>query len=255
MVAKYSQSRRTLVRQAFAASLPVLTGYATMGFAAGVLLALHGGLANPGVWAGASSAVLVSGPLQFLFVDWVKSGTAFADVAALVVCLNIRYSLYGLSLLERFGAARLPIRAYLIGTITDETYALQVQCPYPPGPDGTFYCLMLALFDHAYWVFGVTAGAVAGAALPFAAKGIDFAMTALFLVILTDLCRVRANRIPAAIGACAAVAAAVFMRVLFDSWKMLVPAMALAVATLLAIRRLFPNTDSKFQKERSHDEP
>ena len=186
MDAARGESWRGLVRQAFVASLPVLTGYFTMGFAAGVLLALHGGLRFTSLWAGASSAILVSGPLQFLFVDWVRSGTAYADVAALVICLNIRYSLYGLSLLDRFAAAPWPVRVYLIGTVTDETYALQVQCPYPPGRAGTLYCLLLAAFDHAYWIFGVVAGAVAGAALPFAAKGIDFAMTALFLVILTD---------------------------------------------------------------------
>ena len=237
MAAADDRARGSLARAAFVASLPVLTGYSTMGFAAGVLLALHGGLPFCGLWAGASSALLISGPLQFLFVDWVRSGTALADVAALVVCLNIRYSLYGLSLLDRFAAAPWPVRAYLIGTVTDETYALQVQCPYPPGRKGTRYCLLLAAFDHAYWILGVTAGALAGAALPFAAKGIDFAMTALFLVILTDQCRARENRLPALVGAGAAVAAAVLVRLAFGSWKMLVPAMALIVVALLALRR------------------
>ena len=236
--------RERIVRRAFVASLPVLTGYSTMGFAAGVLLALHGGLRLSCLWAGASSAILVSGPLQFLFVDWVRSGAAYADVAALVVCLNIRYSLYGLSLLDRFAAAPWPVRAYLIGTVTDETYALQVQCPYPPGPRSTRYCLLLAAFDHAYWILGVTAGAVAGAALPFAAKGIDFAMTALFLVILTDLCKEKANRLPALVGAICATVAAVILYCVFDSWKMLVPAMALIVVVLLLLRRLAAGSTS-----------
>ena len=73
-------------------------------------------------------------------------------------------------------------------------------------------------------------------ALPFAAKGIDFAMTALFLVILTDQCRERTNRLPALIGAACAIVAAVAMYVCFGSWKMLVPAMALIVITLLSFR-------------------
>lgn len=231
-----ARTEKSVLRQAFTASLPVLTGYATMGFAAGVLLALHGGLPCPLLWAGASSASLVSGPLQFLFVDWVRSGTAFADVAAVVVCLNIRYSLYGLSLLDRFKAASWPMRLYLIGTVTDETYALQVQCPDPPGPRSTRYCLLLAFFDHLYWVSGVMAGTLAGVALPFEAKGISFAMTALFLVILTDLCRVRANRIPALAGAAATLMATAVMKGLFNTWTMIVPAMALTVVVLLALR-------------------
>ena len=226
-----------ILRRAFVASLPVLTGYVTMGFASGVLLALHGGLRFPSLWAGASSALLVSGPLQFLFVEWARSGTAFVDVAALVVCLNVRYSLYGLSLLDRFGVAPAWVRLYMIGTVTDETYALQVQCPYPPGRESTIYCALLAVFDHAYWIIGVVAGALAGASLPFAAKGIDFAMTALFLVILTDQCREMRNRIPAVIGGVSALVAGVIMRVCFGSWKLLVPALVLILILLLSGRK------------------
>lgn len=228
---------RGVVARAFAASLPVLTGYSTMGFAAGVLMALHGGLAHPALWAGATSAVFVSGPLQFLLVDWVKSGTAFVDVVAIVVCLNVRYSLYGLSLLDRFSGLSLPARLYLIGVVTDETYALQVQCPYPPGRQGAWYCFLLGFFDHLYWIAGVVLGAVAGAALPFSATGIDFAMTALFLVILTDICRERANRLPAVVGVVSAMSAAVAMQAVFASGKFLVPALALAVVLLLAFRK------------------
>lgn len=228
---------RNVVARAFAASLPVLTGYSTMGFAAGVLLTLHGGLAHPAFWAGATSAVFVSGPLQFLLVDWVKSGTALVDVVAIIVCLNVRYSLYGISLLDRFKGVPLPARLYLIGVVTDETYALQVQCPYPQGRRGAWYCFLLGLFDHLYWIGGVVLGAAAGAALPFSAAGIDFAMTALFLVILTDICRERANRSPSGVGAVSAVVAAVAMQSLFASGKFLVPALVLAVALLLALRK------------------
>lgn len=228
---------RGLVLEAARASLPVLTGYSTMGFAAGVLLALHGGLMHPVFWGGATSAVFVSGPLQFLLVDWVRSGTAFVDVVAVIVCLNIRYSLYGLSLLDRFNTIPLLPRLYLIGVVTDETYALQVQCPYPLGSKGAWYCFLLGLFDALYWVGGVMAGALAGAAVPFAAKGIDFAMTALFLVILTDQCRDRASRLPALLGGGAAVLAAVGMHVFCASGKFLVPALVLIVTFLLVFRR------------------
>lgn len=223
--------------KAFLASLPVLTGYSTMGFAAGVLLALHGGLSHPVFWAGATSGVFVSGPLQFLLVDWVRSGTALIDVIAVVFCLNVRYSLYGISLLDRFKTVPLLPRLYLIGVITDETYALQVQCPYPNGKSGALHCFLLGLFDHVYWIAGVVAGAAFGSALPFAANGIDFAMTALFLVILTDLCRDCQNRLPAATGAISAVCAALLMKFAFASDKLLLPALALSVAMLLAFRR------------------
>lgn len=244
-------SPRGLVARAFIASLPVLTGYGTMGFAAGLLLALQDGTAGSAFWAALTSAVFVSGPLQYLLVDWVREATPYAAAVVLAVCLNIRYSLYGLSLLERFKAAPLLPRLYLIGTVTDETYALQTQCPWPAGRESTRYCLWLACFDHLYWILGVTAGALAGvfaqgvfskARVEACTKGIDFAMTALFLVILVDQLRNKANRIPALIGfASSALVFGVLAATCgFAAAKgnMLIPSMVVIVGAFLAVRNV-----------------
>ena len=160
-------SRRSSVfGKAFADSIPVMAGYGTMGFAAGVLLAVNGGIAWPALWGALSSAAFISGPLQYLFVDWVRTSLALASVLTIVLCVNLRYSLYGLSLLETFRGARFWTRFYLITGITDETYALEVACDLPPD-EKRRYCLFLTALNHFYWVLGVTVGAFAGEALPF----------------------------------------------------------------------------------------
>ena len=69
-------------------------------------------------------------------------------------------------------------------------------------------------------------------ALPFSDKGIDFAMTALFIVILTDQCREAQNRIPATIGGFAAIIA--FL--IFGSQNMLIPAMIIMITTFVIAR-------------------
>jgi 4-azaleucine resistance transporter AzlC len=211
-----------------------------MGFASGVLLAVHGGIPFPAFWAAASSATFVSGPLQYLFVDWVRTSASVGGVLFVVLCVNLRYSLYGLSLLETFRGARFWARMYLIAGITDETYALEVACDLPPG-EKRRYCLFLTALDHAYWVVGVTAGALAGSALTLPSKGIDFAMTSLFLVILTEQCREKANRIPAIVGAMSAIAVFVLLAAVSGAARaradMLIPAMMLMVTVLLAARR------------------
>lgn len=244
------KTSRGLIARAFLASLPVLTGYTTMGFAAGLLLALQDGTAWSALWAALTSCFFVSGPLQYLLVDWVREGTPYAAAVVVTFCLNIRYSLYGLSLLERFKAAPILPRLYLVGTVTDETYALQTQCPWPPGKVSTAYCLLLALFDHLYWIVGVTAGALAGvfaqgvfskARVESCTKGIDFAMTALFLVILVDQVRNRANRIPALIGLVSSALVfgvmSAFIGFARAKGNMLIPSMALIVGVFLAVRR------------------
>ncbi len=220
-----------IARKAFISSLPVLMGYSAMGFAAGVLLTGHGGLAHPVLWGALSSMVCISGALQFMIADWVHNGTALRDAALLTLCLNIRYAMYGFSLLERFRDVVWYRKLYLIWSLTDETYALETECRLP-GKPGVLYCTLLSAMNHLYWAGGVTAGALAGKALPFDSEGIDFAMTALFIVILTDLCREKANRLPALIGGVSSL----LMLMLFGPERMLILSMAVFIPVFLFLR-------------------
>ncbi len=233
-------NRRRLLKQAFIDSLPVLMGYSTMGFAAGVLLAADSGLAHPLPWSAAFGAVCISGALQFMITDWLREAAPLAEVALITLCLNLRYSMYGVSMLDRFRGIGPVRKAYLIWAMTDETYALETANPNPDRAADVFYCLALAGCDHLYWVFGVSAGALAGSALPFSSRGIDFAMTALFLVILTDQCRDAKNRLPAVIGFLSSIAA----WLIFGVGAMLIPSMILMTAVFL-LRRKKPDPETK----------
>ena len=225
--------RFVIVKRAFIDSLPVLMGYSAMGFAAGVLLSAHSGIDFAGIWAFLTSATSISGALQFMLVDWIAKRTPLLDVALLTFCLNIRYAMYGFSLIDRFRGLGFWKKFYLIWSLTDETYALETECKIPEKKKNIRYCLLLAFFDHAYWICGVTAGALAGTALPFSNQGIDFAMTALFLVILTDQCREKSNRFPAIIGG----SAAVLCLLIFGAGKMLIPSMILMITVFLVCRK------------------
>ncbi len=207
---------------AFKASLPVLTGYVTMGMAAGILLAQSSPAGA--VWkAFASSAASISGALQFIMTGWARERIPMTEAALLTLCLNLRYAMYGISLLERWRGIGPFKKSYLIWTLTDETYALEVENRYPAGGDPTGYALGIAAFDHCYWVLGVTAGALLGKNLRFHTRGIDFAMAALFIVFLTDQCGGNGNRMPALAGGAAAIAG----YLLFGLKGMLIPAMAM----------------------------
>ena len=224
---------RKVLKAAWISSLPVLMGYLTMGFAAGVLFAERVNAPAVGFWAFLTSATSISGALQFLMSEWIQRNTALLDVALLTLCLNLRYAMYGFSLLERFQGIPLWKKLYLIWTLTDETYALEVENQTPSGEDSISYCLAVAGFDHLYWIIGVTAGALCGSGIRFDNRGIDFAMTALFLVILTDQCREKRNRIPALTGFAATVVCGLF----FDLGNMLIPSIVLMLVILLILRK------------------
>lgn len=85
------------------------------------------------------------------------------------------------------------------------------------------------------------AGALIGSALTINTAGIDFAMTALFVVIFTEQWENTKNHLPAWIGVMSAVACLL----LFGPDRFLIPTMVLIVLLLLFFRR------KDLQKERS----
>ncbi len=225
--------KKKIFSRAFSASLPVLMGYSTMGMAAGILLSGTIQRSDIVLWAFLSSLTSISGALQFAIVDWINNSTALLDVALLTLFLNIRYAMYGLSLLEKFRGISFWKKCYLIWSLTDETYALETESRIPDQKSDIRYCMTVAALDHLYWVAGVTFGAFAGKFLPFSTRGIDFAMTALFLVVLTDQCKEKRNIFPAAIG----IFSAVTGRILFSTSNMLIPAMFLMTVIFIVFRK------------------
>ncbi|MBO4287919.1 MAG: AzlC family ABC transporter permease [Kiritimatiellae bacterium] len=180
---------KAVFKKALRDSLPVLMGYVTMGFAAGVLLVAKGGLPCPVFWGVVTAALFISGTLQFVIVDWFTSHATILSVALLTLAINFRYAMYGVSMLGRWKNVPLLKKCFLIHTLTDETYALEVACRLEPPAAHLAYCVILSALNLSYWVTGVAAGAATGSALPIPSEGIEYAMTALFLVILTDQVR------------------------------------------------------------------
>lgn len=226
------------VKAAFVSSMPVLMGYLTMGMAFGILLSTQVKGAN-GLTAAVMSFFTISGSMQFAAVEMLRNADAFSLVltAVLALVINIRYAVYGLPFLRTFRPYPRPLKYYLVGTLTDETYAIETQ-DRRRGREKRVYLFCVAFFDHMYWVAGSVAGAVLGNLLPFDTSGVDFAMAALFIVVLVDLCRDADNRIPAVIGGSVTAAVlAVFVAVSPGHVnKMLLPAMAVTIALLLVLR-------------------
>ena len=122
-----------------------------------------------------------------------------ADAAFLTLILNFRHLVYGLSMLEKFQGMGWR-KLYMIFSLTDETYALLAGVHPPEEMDrGRFYTAITAL-DQCYWVAGSVTGSLFGSLLTADLTGMDFAMTALFLAILTEQWREKKNRLPALLG-------------------------------------------------------
>ena len=190
MLQRFSQiarcERRAIVRRAFINSLPVLMGYTTMGFAAGVLFAVQVEASCAPVWEFFLAALVISGTMSFAIVPAIVAGTSIWGIALLTLGINFRYAFYGFSMLKKWRGIPFVQKWFLIHSLADAIYALDVGCKLKDPLKNRFYCLWNHGFNASYWILGSVTGAIAGSELPIPSEGIEFAMVALFLVIFTD---------------------------------------------------------------------
>ena len=220
--------RAAAPRAAFPATIPVLTGYLCIGMAYGLLMANAG----YGVfWALLLSLLCYAGSMEFVTVSLLTAG--FDPVQALLMALmiNARHAFYGLSMLEKYRGTGWA-RPFLIFSLTDETFSLVSTLEPPDGVTRRDFYFWISLLDYLYWLAGSALGALIGGLLPFDTAGLDFALTALFIVLFLEQWRKKENRPAALIGlGCTAVSLAAV-----GADRLVIPAMALILAVLLGGR-------------------
>ena len=225
-------NRKTLAA-AFPVTVPVLMGYLAIGMAFGLMLQSIG---YGALWALLMSLVIYAGSGQYLGVSLLAAGAPLTEVAFLTLVINFRHLVYGLSMLEKFRGMGLR-KLYMIFALTDETYALLSSAKAPEGVDEHGFFFAVSLLNHSYWVTGSVAGSLLGSALAFDTTGVDFAMTALFLVIAVGQWRSAGSHLPALLGGAATLASLL----LVGAEDMLLPALAIIVVALTLLRpRLDP---------------
>ncbi|WP_240704123.1 AzlC family ABC transporter permease [Cobetia marina] len=178
-------SARQAWREALRQTLPVMFGYIPLGAAFGVLFTQLP--LSP--WLGLlMSVIILAGAGQFLAVALLGAGAGVTEVAVATLLLNSRHLFYGLSLLERFREAGIA-KLYLIFGLTDETYSLLSSLPRSGERDDKAarrndqrLMLRITALNQLWWVLGTALGLAAGQ-LTFDSSGIEFALTALFVVL------------------------------------------------------------------------
>ena len=146
--------------------------------------------------------------------------------------VNARHMFYGLSMLDRYkglGKARFP----LVYMLCDETFSLVSTVEPPPEVAPKDFYLAVTLLDYGYWLAASLLGAAVGDLIPFDTTGMDFALTALFVVLFLEQWRKPENRPSAVIG----VACTVLSLAVFGADNLVIPAMVLILAALLMGRR------------------
>lgn len=226
--------KKNTVLFAIKKSLPVLFGYLFLGSAFGIMLYDAG---YNFIWAIFISLLVYAGSGQFLLVSLLSQKAGIPTVAMMTLFINSRHIFYGLSYIEKFKAGkwRYP---FMIFTLTDETYSVNSSfSTVPDNVDEPKARYLIGLFDHIYWIIGSVIGSLAGQLIPIDFTGIDFSMTALFVVIFVDLMIDKKGRMklvgPIGIGC------AVICLIIFGADKFLLPTFAITIAIMSLAKNYF----------------
>ena len=216
------------LRYAVKHSFPIFISFIPVGLAYGVLMESAG---YNFLWTGACSLFVMAGSLQYLMVSFFAGGVSLATVAIMALLLNSRHIFYGLSFIEKFRSFGF-WKYFLIYSLTDENYSLHCSHDFPDDIDEKWAYVLTAVMPVLYWIFLSVAGALIGTLIPFDTTGIDFALTALFLVVFLEQWLTAKKHGPALIG----VGASVVSLMIFGTDSFLIPAM-IGIGVMLGLYR------------------
>ncbi|MBQ2942102.1 MAG: AzlC family ABC transporter permease [Clostridia bacterium] len=227
---------KRLIKRSFLDTLPVMAGYMVLGFGFGLISAEKG----YGVfWAVAMSAFIYAGSMQYVALDLLSGGATLITAAITTLMVNARHLFYGITMIEHYkGMGKR--KPYLIFSLTDETYSLLCSGKAPDGLSFRGYALTVSVFNQCYWVLGSLLGALVGSASAFNTKGVDFAMTALFITVFVEQWKCTKKHLPAIVG----VAASVICLLIFGAKDFLIPSMILITLCLSLGKKLIDKEEA-----------
>lgn len=232
-------------KSAFPLTLPVLAGYLVLGFGFGLLLQSKG---YNFVWAIFMAIIIYGGSMQYIAVDLLSSGATIITTAIISIMMQARHLFYGISLLGKYRKIG-KVKPYLIFGLTDETYGLVSSTKPPEGVKKNYFYFIITLCDHIYWITGCALGAIFGQLVHINTKGVEFSMTALFIVILVDKLLEENSRIPAIVG----LAVSLVCLLIFGADNFLIPAMIGIAGALVALKPVLNKNSSKENKEEKNE--
>lgn len=224
-------------RYAFKRSLPIIAGYLVIGMGFGVLLASKGyGL----IWALAMSLFIYAGSMQFVTAELISGGASLISASLMTLMVNARHLFYGVSMIKRYQNTK-PYKPYLIFALTDETYSVVCSGAVPEGVEEKKYFFLVSLLSQCYWLIGSALGSLVGSMLDVNFAGIDFSMTALFLVVFVEQWRSTKNHASAIIG----VATSLVCLLIFGAESFLIPSMLFITVLLTVFRKKLAGYDEE----------
>lgn len=171
------------------------------------------------------SFLIYTGAFQFLLITLLSSGTSLLTIGIMDFLMNSRQLFYSVFFVDIFN--KMKQKWYMIFTMTDETYA--INCSLEENENEKEVMFYVALFSRIYWLIGTLLGVFLGQMIPFDLTGIDFCMTALFIIIFYDQLEKNKDRFPAIVG----IVVAIICLCIFGNQNFMLPSLIISSMVLL----------------------
>ncbi len=215
-------------KNAFLKSIPIMCSYIFVSMAYGIMME-NAGFAW--YYSLLISLTVYTGAFQFVLITFLSSGASLLTIALTAFLMNSRQTFYSLTFLKDFQKMG-KRKIYMIHTMTDETYAVNCTLDMPEKEkEDTMF--LVAFYSRCYWMAGAVLGGVLGQLIPFDMEGIDFCMTALFVIIFIDQWEKTRQHIPAMTG----LAIGILCLVIFGQKSFMLPALLITSGILIIMER------------------
>ena len=218
---------RLAAKAAFPYTIPIFAGFWFLGLTYGIYMNVSGfSFWYPMLM----SLTIFAGSIEFVTVNLLLGSFNPIQALAVTLMINARHLFYGISMLDRYRRTGWK-KPYLIFGMCDESFSINCSAQIPEGVDRGWFMFFVTLFNHLYWFTGSTLGGIFGSFLSFNTKGLDFVMTAMFVVIFLENWLNEQEHTSSLLG----LGISLICLLAFGAERFLIPAMLgiLAVLTLL----------------------
>lgn len=211
-------------------TIPICIGFLFLGMSYGFLMRSKG---FSFVYPMLTSLFIFAGSMEFITINLLLASFNPVYTLLLTIMVNARHIFYGISMLDKYKNCGYK-KLYLIFGMCDESFSINCSITPPPDIDKGWFMFFVTLLNHIYWVSGATLGGLLGYVISFDTKGIDFVMTALFVVMFINQWEEAENHLSAIIG----LICPFICLIIFGSQNFMLPSMALIILCFLLLKKL-----------------
>ena len=178
------------------------------------------------------SLTIFAGSIEFVTVNMLLGAFNPLQALALALMINARHLFYGISMLDKYKGTGWK-KLYLIFGMCDESFSINYTAEIPPDVDRGWFMFFVTLLNQIYWVSGATLGGLFGSLIPFNTEGLEFVLTAMFVVIFLDQWLKEENHTSAILG----LALSLLCLLAFGADGFIIPSMVAILAVLTLLRK------------------